>query len=151
MKKVLLIAVLTSQFSFGQAPGLQNLPIITLKCESAPSSIGDIFEYEFKIETKMNGTFELKDGTKLVLKPLNITQNTQNTWQKITVQSTRIELSSVQYNRLLEHTITEKFVLDRTNNEFTLARTTQDISKKQTADAGLIQLQSGNCTEKIDK
>ena len=151
MNKALLVALLTSQISFGQTPGQQSAAVITLKCESGPSSIGDTFEYEFRIETKANGAFELKDGTKVVLQPLNITQNTQKIWQKINVQVNRIELSSTQYNRLLEHTMNEKFVLDRTNNEFTLARTIQDISKKQAADAGLVQLQSGSCTEKIDK
>lgn len=143
MKNTVLLLLLMAQFSWGQAPGPQ---IISLKCEASPSAIGDIFEYDFKIETKAGGVSELKEGSKLLLKPLNISESMQSAWQKISVQTDRIEMSAITYNRLLEHKITEKFIFDRKNNEFTLARTTQDISK-ESADSGLIQLQSGTCIE----
>ena len=144
MNKTGLIFILMAQFTWGQAPGSQTL---SLKCESAPSVIGDVFEYDFKIETKATGASELRDGSKLLLKPLNISQNIQSVWQKVSVQTDRIEMSHTTYDRLLEHKITEKFILDRKNNEFTLARTTQDISKTETVDSGLIQMQSGTCSE----
>ena len=144
MNKAVLLLFLIAQFSWGQSPGSQML---SLKCESSPSAIGDVFEYEFKIETKAAGNSELRDGSKLILKPLNINQNIQSVWQKISVQTDRIEMSHTTYDRLLEHTITEKFILDRKNNEFTLARTTQDISKTETVNSGLIQMQSGTCSE----